>query len=225
MGISKRYEMRFARLTHPSPSANFGLVRMPFQKGGRIVANLPQQDRSLLSEHPLQITEVVGEDKLLEVVENLALELSRHYEALSPVVMLGILKGSFIFIADLARRMSVETRIEFISASSYERGVPASSPRIKLLCDRNALIGTNLLVVDTLIDSGRTMNAVVRETTRLRPKSIMTCALLRKRKSSHDHIPDFLGIEVEDSWMVGYGLDYDQGHRSLTFIGKVANPL
>ena len=140
-------------------------------------------------------------------------------------VMIGILRGSFIFLADLVRDLyqhGVRPRIDFMTLESYGSGTE-SSGHVQVVKDiRMDLAGADVLVVDDILDSGRTLNFAKRHLLDKGVKSVLTCALLDK--PSRRAVPfeaDFVGFKIPDEFVVGYGLDYDSHYRELPYIAKV----
>lgn len=148
-------------------------------------------------------------------VQEIADEISRDYAG-SEVLMIGVLKGSFIFMADLIRAMSIPCETDFIRAASYGAG-QESSGRIVITKDvESALDGRDVLIVEDIVDTGLTLAHIV-DTLKLRnPKSVKVCAFLDKRKRRK--VPfeaDYVGFTMDDGFIVGYGLDFNEQHRFL----------
>ena len=140
-------------------------------------------------------------------------------------VMIGILRGSFIFLADLVRALyqhGVRPRIDFMTLESYGAGTE-SSGEVRVVKDiRMDVVGADVLLVDDILDSGRTLTFATRHLKEKGAKSVLSCALLDK--PSRRVIPfeaDFVGFKVPDEFVVGYGLDYDSFYRELPYIAKV----
>jgi len=148
-------------------------------------------------------------------VQEIADEISRDYAG-SEVLMIGVLKGSFIFMADLIRAMSIPCETDFIRAASYGAG-RESSGRIVITKDVEAVIdGRDVLIVEDIVDTGLTLTHIV-DTLKLRnPKSVKVCAFLDKQKRRK--VPfeaDYVGFTMDDGFIVGYGLDFNEQHRFL----------
>lgn len=161
---------------------------------------------------------LISEAKIERRVEELAAEISRDYEGVDDLLMVGVLRGCFIFLADLSRRLTVPRRVDFISVQSYQG---ASSGAVRMLMDvRNDIQGRHVLIVEDIIDSGHTLEYLL-ETFRARqPASLKTCVFVRKQGRGGASVPiDYLGLEIPDVWVVGYGLDYDDRFRTLPYIG------
>ncbi|MBG6243777.1 hypoxanthine phosphoribosyltransferase [Candidatus Symbiopectobacterium sp. 'North America'] len=156
-------------------------------------------------------------------VSALGQEISQHYRGSdSDLVLIGLLRGSFIFMADLCRAINVSHEVDFMTASSY--GSSTSSTRdVKILKDLDEDIrGKHVLIVEDIIDSGNTLSKV-REILRLRePASLAICTLLDKpERREVDVKVQWVGFSIPDEFVVGYGIDYAQHYRHLPYIGKV----
>ena len=137
---------------------------------------------------------------------------------------MGILKGAFIFLADLSRRLAVPRRVDFMSVASYG-GHGSESPRkggaVRLLLDlREDIAGKHVLLVEDIVDTGTTLAYLQRMLKARGPASLKTCALLRKAiQRDNDPQVDYLGFEIEDEWVVGYGRGHGDEHRALPYSG------
>ncbi|HET6347901.1 MAG TPA: hypoxanthine phosphoribosyltransferase [Candidatus Krumholzibacteria bacterium] len=163
-------------------------------------------------------TVVLSAEEIAGIVARLGAEISRDYEGRHPV-LISLLKGGVIFLADLIRQVTIPHHIEFLQVSSYN-GSTASSGRVKILNDLQVSIeGRHVLIVEDVVDTGMTLAYIV-EVLKLRnPASLEICALLRKRIASPAGIPlRYLGREIPDQFVVGYGLDYRENFRHLPFI-------
>ncbi len=167
-----------------------------------------------------RVREVFDAETIARRVAELGEELSAHYPT-GELLMLGALKGSFIFLADLVRHISRPLEVEFLVASSYGRS-KTSSGQVRLHYDpATPLVGRHVVLVEDIIDSGRTLNSLVRLLETRDPASLEICALLRKRNAALTLEPRFVGFDAPDEFLVGYGLDYDQQYRHLGFVGSL----
>lgn len=167
-------------------------------------------------------TVLISAEEIDARVAELAAELSHDYADTDEVVMIGVLKGAFLFLADLSRKMTIHRRIEFISVSSYgEAGDEAGA--VRLLMDvRTSLKGKHVLLVEDIVDTGRTIEYLLRTLGAREPASLKTCALVRKPDRLEVDVPiDYLGFEIPDVWVIGYGLDYAERDRTLPYIGAL----
>lgn len=166
---------------------------------------------------------LIPQDEIAQLLRRLAWELRRDYLG-EDLVVIGILKGAFIFMADLVRMLDLPLQVDFVRAASYGGGVrPTTAPRF-LLRPHLPLAGRHLLVVEDIVDTGRTTSAVLRYLARRRPASMRLCALLSK--PSRREVPvviNYLGATIPDLFVVGYGLDAAEEHRNLPYIAYLEN--
>ena len=159
------------------------------------------------------------EDEIKSRVAELGRQISEDFKG-EDIVVIGLLKGCFMFIADLMRAIDTNVAVDFMVVSSYGSGV-VSSGEIKVRKDYTIdLEGKNVLVIDDILDTGRTLAFVKDYLIVKSPKCIKLCTLLDKpeRKLSKVTV-DYVGFSVPDEFVVGYGLDYDEKYRNLPFIG------
>jgi hypoxanthine phosphoribosyltransferase len=161
------------------------------------------------------------QEELREKVAAMGKKISEDYQnASEDVFCVGILKGAVVFYTDLVRSISLPVQFDFMIASSYGNET-STSGSVKLLKDLDYDVeGKHLIIIEDIIDSGTTMQYLMRILRERRPKSIKLCALLSKpsRRTADVHI-DYLGAEVPDEFLVGYGLDYAGTYRNLPYIG------
>ena len=157
-----------------------------------------------------------------ERVTQLGQIISASYIDTNKLIVVGLLRGSFMFIADLVRKLDVPVEVDFITVSSYGSGM-TSSGNVKILKDLDGDIsGHDVLLVEDIVDTGKTLEAVIEMLETRMPNSIKVCALLNKQSRRISNIKaDWIGFEIPDEFVVGYGIDYDQRNRNLPFIGKV----
>lgn len=155
-------------------------------------------------------------------VEALGAEITRHYQDSDRLVVVGLLRGSFMFVADLVREIDLPVEVDFLEASSYGNAT-TSSKEVRILKDlRGEIGGRDVLVVEDIVDSGHTISHVKRLLESRSPKRLEVCALLDK--PSRREVPiraTWTGFEIPDEFVVGYGLDFAQRHRNLPHIGTV----
>jgi hypoxanthine phosphoribosyltransferase len=170
----------------------------------------------------LQPEVLISEAEITRRVDELAAQISSDYRDKSPLVLVGVLKGSFIFLADLARRLTIPRTIEFIAVSSY-RGASVKSGAVRLVMDvRGNIEGKHVLVVEDIVDTGHTLHYLIDLLGSHRPASVRTCTLLHKAESAEVEVEiDYTGFSIADEWVVGYGLDYAEQNRTLPYIGVV----
>lgn len=159
-----------------------------------------------------------NKDVIKQRVERLGKEISEHYEGES-VIVVPLLRGSFIFAADLVREMTVPTIIDFMTTSSYEDR-EESSGEVNVLQElRYDIEGKNVLLVDDICDSGNTMKKIIQLLEKQEPKSIKVAVMLDKPcRRQADVTPDFIGETIEDVFIVGYGLNYGDYYRNIPYI-------
>ena len=169
-----------------------------------------------------EIDTLIPQAEITTRIATLADEINAHYADLGKIVVVGLLRGSFIFIADLVRTLTVPVEIDFIEASSYGNATE-SSREVRILKDlRGEIEGRHVLVVEDIVDTGHTLNRVVDILRTRQPASLEICALLSK-PSRREVIVDarWIGFEIPDEFVVGYGIDYAQRNRNLPYIGAV----
>lgn len=166
---------------------------------------------------------MISEAEIHARIADLGAQINSHYRnSGSNMVLVGLLRGSFIFMADLCRAINVSHEVDFMTASSYGSGT-SSTRDVKILKDLDEDIrGKDVLIVEDIIDSGNTLSKVS-EILRLRePKSLAICTLLDKpSRREVDVKVDYVGFSIPDEFVVGYGIDYAQHYRHLPYIGKV----
>ena len=165
---------------------------------------------------------LISEDDIQKRVAELAEQISADYADMGDIVLIGVLKGAFIFLADLARRLTIPRTIEFIAVSSYATG-SISSGAVRLVMDvRGNIENRHVLIVEDIVDTGHTLKYLIGILESHRPASIKTCALLHKAESAEVDVPiDYIGFDTGDEWVVGYGLDFAEKDRTLPYIGSV----
>jgi len=152
-------------------------------------------------------------------VRELAAQIDADYADVPRVMLVGVLKGAFIFLSDLSRAMTVPHVVDFMSVSSY--GMTASSGAVRIILDlRVPVQGEHVLLVEDIVDSGNTLHYLQQVLASRGPASLRTCALTRKiRPDTEVTAVDYLGFTIPDVWVVGYGLDYAERHRTLPYVG------
>ena len=162
---------------------------------------------------------LVSEDRLRQIVDDLGGRISKEYEG-KPLVLVSVLKGSVIFMADLMRAIKIPCRIDFMSVSSYGAGVKTSGV-VKIIKDLDQPIeGCDVLVVEDILDSGMTLSYILELLSKRNPASIRLCTLFDKPDRRKVNIlADYVGMSVPDEFIVGYGLDYAERYRNLPYVG------
>ena len=165
---------------------------------------------------------LISESDIEKRVTELANQISGDYNDKGDLVLVGVLKGAFVFLADLSRRMTIPRTIEFIAVSSYQSG-SLSTGAVRLVMDvRGNIERRHVLIVEDIVDSGHTLKYLIGMLESHRPASIRTCTLLNKADSLKVDIDiDYIGFGIGNEWVVGYGLDYAEHDRTLPYIGTV----
>lgn len=175
-----------------------------------------QDYRSFISEI------VVTEDQLAKRIRELGAQINKDYAG-QEVLLVCILRGGVLFLADLIRHLTVPTQVDFMAVSSYGIGARQSSGQARITLDINTdIAGRNVLLVEDIVDSGYTIDAVVKLLGTRSPKSLRICVLLDKAERREVPVPiDYCGFVIPDKFVFGYGLDIDEYFRNLPFIGAV----
>jgi len=155
-------------------------------------------------------------------VESLSREIRDEFSGTNKLVVVGLLRGSFVFIADLVRELDLPVEVDFLEASSYGDGME-SSREVRILKDlRGAIEDRDVLVVEDIVDTGFTLHHVTGLLASRNPARMKTIALLDKpSRREVDIQADWIGFSIQDEFVVGYGIDYAQRNRNLAYIGKV----
>jgi len=163
---------------------------------------------------------LLSADHIAERVGELATQISHDYAGVDDLLLVGVLRGAFIFLADLSRRLTVPCSVDFIAMSRYEEG---SVPRrdVRLIMDlRFPIAGRHVLLVEDIMDSGETLAFLTRTLRARKPASLRICVLTRKPdRAPPEPRVDYIGFDIPDRWVVGYGLDYRNELRTLPYIG------
>ncbi|MGO4914821.1 hypoxanthine phosphoribosyltransferase [Pseudogemmobacter sp. W21_MBD1_M6] len=168
------------------------------------------------------IDKMISAKAIAARIEALARKIEAHYADTEKLIVVGLLRGSFVFIADLVRELDLPVEVDFLEASSYGDGT-TSSREVRILKDlRGEIGGKDVLVVEDIVDTGFTLKHVIGLLASREPKRMQTIALLDKpSRREADVKADWIGFEIPDEFVVGYGIDYAQRNRNLPYIGKV----
>ncbi len=160
-----------------------------------------------------------SEQQLEDIVQRIADRINQDYAGKN-LLIVSVLKGSFVFMADLVRRLDIPCAVDFLSVSSYGSGTK-SSGEVRILKDLDqSLEGKDILVVEDILDSGNTLSFLLRTLSNRNPASIRLCTLLDKPERRQAEVyAEYIGAQVEDKFIVGYGLDYAEKYRNLPYIG------
>ena len=175
-----------------------------------------------MPERPYVIDQMISAKAIAARIEDLCQEIQNEFADTNKLVVVGLLRGSFVFIADLVRELDLPIEVDFLEASSYGDGME-SSREVRILKDLRAPIeGRDVLVVEDIVDTGHTMHHVHGLLAQRSPGRMRTIALLDKpSRREVDFKADWTGFEIPDEFVVGYGIDFAQRNRNLPFIGKV----
>ncbi len=159
-----------------------------------------------------------NQDQIVNRAKELAKQIDEDYEG-EEVILLGTLKGSVLWLVDILKYTTVDTKVEFISASSYGSST-TSSGVVKITYEPTLnLYNKHIIIVEDIVDTGNTLKYLVNKLNERGPKSIRICTMLNKQsRRVADVKPDYIGFEVDDLFVIGYGLDYDQRFRGLPYI-------
>lgn len=162
---------------------------------------------------------VYSEEEIARRVREMGRDITRAYSPGDDLLVLGLLKGSFIFLADLVRGIDLPLHVDFLVASSYGSGT-MSSGDVQLLYDPEADVeGRHVVVVEDIVDSGNTLRRLIPLLRERKPRSLEICALLHKRLTRLDPEPRWVGFDPPPEFLVGYGLDFSENFRHLPYIG------
>jgi hypoxanthine phosphoribosyltransferase len=164
---------------------------------------------------------LISEEDIQRRVRELAAEISHDYAG-KEITLIGVLKGAFVFLADLSRHLTMPRAIEFMAVSSYGDST-TSSGAVRVLMDvRRSIEGRHVLIVEDIVDTGLTLHYLLELLTTREPASLKTCALVRKKdRHEVDISVDYLGFDIPNVWVVGYGLDLAEQFRALPYIGVI----
>jgi hypoxanthine phosphoribosyltransferase len=168
------------------------------------------------------IDELISAKAIAARVEALAREISEHFSGTDKLIVIGLLRGSFVFIADLVRELDLPVEVDFLEVSSYGMSTE-SSREVRILKDlRGEIEGRDLLVVEDIVDTGHTLRHVLDFLATRRPARLEVCALLDKPSRREVGVKaKWTGFEIPDRFVVGYGIDSAQRNRNLPYIGAV----
>ena len=171
------------------------------------------------------VDEMISAKAIAARVEALAKEIETAFAGTEKLVVVGLLRGSFVFIADLVREIDLPVEVDFLEASSYGESME-SSREVRILKDlRGEIAGRDVLVVEDIVDTGFTLSHVIHLLRAREPRRLETIALLDKPSRREVEVrASWTGFEIPDEFVVGYGIDFAQRNRNLPYIGKVRFP-
>ena len=163
---------------------------------------------------------LVSAEQIQQRVKELAEQISSDYAGVEQIYLIGILKGAFIFLADLSRLLTIPHVVDFMAVSSY--GKSAKTGAVRLIMDlREPIDGQHAIIVEDIADSGKTLKYLYQVLKWHNPASLKTCVLLRKCRDNLDVPINYLGFDIPNAWVVGYGLDYADHYRTLPYIAEL----
>jgi hypoxanthine phosphoribosyltransferase len=162
---------------------------------------------------------LLSADAIQDRIEEMATQINQDYEGES-LLLVGVLKGSYLFLADLAKRLTGDVQIDFVQVSSYKGG-KSTTGVVQIIKDLDVLIeGRNVLIIEDIVDTGLTLSHLLELLKTRRPKTIRIASLLRKPEALQTPLDvDYVGFDIPKEFVVGYGLDYEERFRNLPFIG------
>ena len=165
---------------------------------------------------------LLSEDEIKDIISDLGARITADYSTSDkPLIVVVILKGSIIFASDLIRRIEMPLDVEFMKVSSYGAGTKNSGEiKIHLDLNRDHLENYNILLIEDIIDSGRTLSRLTALLKNRNANNVKTCTLLDKpSRREVEFVPDYCGATIPDEFVIGYGLDYDEKYRNLPYVG------
>ncbi|MBO6791479.1 MAG: hypoxanthine phosphoribosyltransferase [Dinoroseobacter sp.] len=168
------------------------------------------------------IDQMISAKAIAARIEDLASEIEQSFQGTDKLIVVGLLRGSFVFIADLVREIDLPIEVDFLEASSYGDGME-STREVRIMKDlRGKIEGRDVLLVEDIVDTGHTLRFVTGLLKSRKPRKLETIALLDKpTRREVDVKASYTGFEIPDEFVVGYGIDYAQRNRNLPYIGKV----
>jgi hypoxanthine phosphoribosyltransferase len=192
---------------------------MPAKEAVRCSRNPAEEAVDLMTIHDDIDRVLLDEATIQRRVAELGTQIAHDYQG-QPLILVGILRGAVMFLADLARAIAAPVALDFVAVSSYGDATQ-SQGRVRILKDLDeSIAGQHVLLIEDIIDTGLTLTYLLDLLRQRQPASLRVCALLDKAKVRTKHITaDYIGFPVEDAFVVGYGLDYAQQYRNLPYIG------
>lgn len=170
--------------------------------------------------HPDLARMLINSEQIETRVAEMAAHITKDFKSSETLYIVGILKGAFIFLADLTRRLHIPHVVDFMALSSYGRTTESGAVRI-LMDLREPIADQHVLIVEDIVDSGRTLKYLYEILQGRKPASLHTCVLVRKERENLGVPIDYLGFDIPDVWVVGYGLDYADRYRTLPYVAEL----
>lgn len=169
---------------------------------------------------------LIPEERVKNRVRELAREIEEYYRDKEPLVAICVLKGSFVFFSDLVRQIDLPMSCEFLGISPYSQR-SANSGDVRISLDiAQTIAGKHVLLIEDIIDTGATLRYITQSLEARRPASVKVCSLILKPHAIRQEVEvDFIGFQIGDEYVVGYGIDHGNRYRGLSYIGAVERPL
>jgi len=165
------------------------------------------------------IKKIISKSEIKRKIKEIARKIEKDFDG-KEIIMLGLLKGSFIFLADLIREISFPIKCDFIKLSSY-KGKEKGKLKIEFL-NSLSLKGKNVIIVEDIVDTGNTLEEIIKRIEKEKAAVIKICALIVKKKKRKCKLKiDYCGFKIPDEFVVGYGLDFNEKYRNLNYIGYI----
>jgi len=164
---------------------------------------------------------LLSEQDIQDRVRGLAEEINQGYAGVERLFLVGILKGAFMFLGDLARHLTVPHVVDFMALSSYGK-TATTTGEVRIIMDlREPIMNQHVLVVEDIVDTGSTLSYLLHMLRSRQPASLRTCVFCQKEYNHVDVPIDYLGFKIPDIWVVGYGLDYADMYRTLPYVAEL----
>lgn len=166
----------------------------------------------------LNLKPYISKEQIEKAVQKLADQINKDYKG-QEVICVGVLKGSFMFLSDLVKKLKLDIHIDFVRLSSYQNNKTSSGTVVITKDIESSITGKRVLIIEEILDSGRTLDFLMKRFLANTPHSIKICVLLDKREKRATPIEaNYVGLKIEDRFVVGYGLDYQEKYRNLPEI-------
>jgi hypoxanthine phosphoribosyltransferase len=170
--------------------------------------------------HPDLARILVPTENIQKRVTELSEQINRDYKTTDQLLLVGILRGAFIFMADLTRQLTIPHTVDFMAVSAY--GKSTSVGEVRIVMDlREPIENQHVLIVEDIVDRGHTLHYLYHLLKERKPASLNTCVMVRKKRERLNVPVNYLGFEIPDVWVVGYGLDYADHYRTLPYIAEL----
>lgn len=178
-------------------------------------------ERMVLKDLPEEVDAILLEQSQIQArVSDIAVQINEDYAHSDDLLIVGVLKGAFMFMSDLTRQITVPHSVDFVALSSYATGTDSGGVVRMIMDTRLPMTNRDVIIVEDILDTGYTLDYLIRTFKAREPRSVRTCVLLHKpERTKIENDIDYLGFTIPDAWVVGYGLDYNDKCRTLPYIG------